>query len=125
MPTRRLTDKQCLEGYTLWVKHGSYALASSELGCSDNGVRLRVQQTQLRNLLNSDVFYAPPPPPPKLRISVSHLKNDPGWDGDVLAIGDMHDSPRLNKDRFLWCGRAAVELNVNKIIQIGDFLSVD
>ena len=66
-----------------------------------------------------------PPEAPKLRITVSNMKSEPGWSGDILAIGDMHDSPRMDKRRFLWCGRAAVDLKVDRIIQIGDILSVD
>lgn len=66
-----------------------------------------------------------PPEQPKIRVTVSHRKNDSGWSGDVLAIGDMHDSHRLDKKRFLWCGRAAAELSVKDIIQIGDIFSFD
>ena len=69
--------------------------------------------------------YSPPPPPPKLRITVSTLKSEPGWNGDVLGIGDMHDSRNLDKRRFLWCGRAAVELKVGRILQDGDMFSFD
>lgn len=40
----------------------------------------------------------------------------------VLAIGDLHDDPRLpDKDRFEWMGRYAKDNKVDRIVQIGDW----
>lgn len=44
----------------------------------------------------------------------------------VLAIGDCHDGPSLpDKQRFYAMGRYAKENQVDRIVQIGDFASVD
>ena len=43
----------------------------------------------------------------------------------VLAIGDTHDSPELDKDRFRWFGRLARDLRVNQVVQIGDMFTFD
>lgn len=46
-------------------------------------------------------------------------------DGDpvkVLAIGDTHDDPRLDdRERFRWFGRAAADMKVDRVVQIGDW----
>ena len=79
-----------------------------------------------------DVIQAPtqfddntPPEVPKLRVTISTLKSEPGWSGDVLGIGDTHDSPKLDKKRFLWLGRAAAQLGVDRVQHAGDFFSFD
>jgi hypothetical protein len=127
VPTPRLTDDECLYAYDLWIKYNSYTEAGVAAGKSEAWIRRRVTAARARGLMTlaETPLYAPPPEPPKLRIAVSHLKSEPGWSGDVLAIGDMHDSPKLNKKRFLWCGRAAGEMSVDRIVQIGDIMSVD
>ena len=44
----------------------------------------------------------------------------------ILAIGDSHDGPDISsKDRFYAMGRYAAENEVTKIVQIGDFCSMD
>lgn len=135
MSTRKLkdtvTNEELHEVARLFLKHGEKRAAAQEMGIDEKGFARRLEigrergLDQLDSIRNPSPLYEPPPPPPKLRVSVSHVKSEPGWDGDLLGIGDMHDSPKLNKDRFLWCGRAAVELKVKKILQIGDILSVD
>ena len=43
----------------------------------------------------------------------------------VLVIGDVHDSPKLSKDRLTWIGKYARKSKPDYIIQIGDFGSFD
>ena len=43
----------------------------------------------------------------------------------ILAIGDSHDSPSLDKDRFRWMGKHAAFMKPDRIIHIGDFASWD
>ena len=43
----------------------------------------------------------------------------------VLAIGDTHDSPELDKKRFKWFGRLARDLRVRCVVQIGDMFTFD
>ena len=69
---------------------------------------------------------SPIPEPPKLRITISTRASDPGFTGDVVVIGDAHDSPKIpDKARFLWAGRYIADLGIQKVIQIGDFFSFD
>lgn len=43
----------------------------------------------------------------------------------ILAIGDSHDSPALDKDRFRWMGKHAAQMKPDRIVHIGDFASWD
>jgi predicted phosphodiesterase len=43
----------------------------------------------------------------------------------ILAIGDSHDSPSLDKDRFRWMGKHAAFMKPDRIVHIGDFASWD
>ena len=54
---------------------------------------------------------------------------EPVPEGDpitVCVIGDAHDSPHLaNKERFYWLGRFAAENRVDRVVQIGDWMTLD
>lgn len=43
----------------------------------------------------------------------------------VLALGDIHCSPRLSNDRLTWLGRLSKDRQPKHIIQIGDWASLD
>lgn len=43
----------------------------------------------------------------------------------VLGIGDAHDDPRLDKDRFYWMGCYAAEHRIPRILSIGDWSTFD
>lgn len=44
----------------------------------------------------------------------------------VVAIGDLHDDPRLpNKERFTWLGRMISDLDPDSVVQIGDWSTFD
>jgi hypothetical protein len=43
----------------------------------------------------------------------------------VVAIGDTHDQPNMDKERFKWIARHCVDVKPHRIIQIGDFCSWD
>jgi predicted phosphodiesterase len=43
----------------------------------------------------------------------------------VVAIGDTHDQPGMNKDRFKWIARHIAEVRPDRVVQIGDFASWD
>jgi hypothetical protein len=61
-------------------------------------------------------------------VSQDHIK-EPIPDGDpvlVCVIGDAHDSPHLpNKERFYWLGRFAAEHNVDWVVSVGDWMTMD
>lgn len=43
----------------------------------------------------------------------------------VLAIGDVHDKPGRSKEHLKWAGRLADEIRPDRIVQIGDWMSLD
>ena len=43
----------------------------------------------------------------------------------VIAIGDTHDQPDMDKERFKWIARYCGEVRPNRIVHIGDFASWD
>lgn len=43
----------------------------------------------------------------------------------VLAIGDTHDQPNLDKNRFKWIGRHCLATRPHRVVHIGDFASWD
>lgn len=57
-----------------------------------------------------------------------HIK-EPMPEGDpitVCVIGDAHDSPHLpDKERFRWLGRFAADNKVQRVVSIGDWLTMD
>lgn len=57
---------------------------------------------------------------------IQQRKSKPDETKRVLAIGDCHDGPKLpDKRRFFAMGRYAKENQVDQIVQIGDFASID
>jgi hypothetical protein len=69
-----------------------------------------------------------PPPAEKPRVRVKAYTNLTPPDGPIyriLGIGDAHDKPGRDKSRFTWIGRHAAETKPDKIVSIGDFLSLD
>ena len=43
----------------------------------------------------------------------------------IIVIGDTHDSPKIEQDRFVWIGKYIKETKPDYIIHIGDFGSFD
>ena len=43
----------------------------------------------------------------------------------IIVIGDAHDSPSIEQDRFKWIGKYIKESKPDYIIQIGDWASFD
>jgi hypothetical protein len=68
--------------------------------------------------------------PPGIPAMVSqHHTEEPEPQGDpvrVCIIGDAHDSPHLpNKERFYWLGRFAAHHQVEWVVSVGDWMSMD
>lgn len=61
-------------------------------------------------------------------VSQDHVR-EPMPEGNpitVCVIGDAHDSPHLpNKERFYWLGRYAAENNVDWVVSVGDWMTMD
>lgn len=91
--------------------------AAKQLGLSAATVRryLREQRTrQAHGVVNIEKYYT---------VYADVLPE--GEEVHVLAIGDMHDDPRLDKQRFGWIGQLACERAPDAIIQIGDIATFD
>ena len=61
-------------------------------------------------------------------VSQDHV-TEPMPEGDpvtVCVIGDAHDSPHLpNKERFKWLGAFAAEHQCDRVVSIGDWMTMD
>ena len=67
---------------------------------------------------------SPPDPDQKPTVRVRYVPDDLD-DHFVVAIGDAHDSPRYDKERFYWIGRHIQTVKPTDVIQIGDFFTFD
>ena len=59
-------------------------------------------------------------PAAKPRVSVRAGASPEGETIRVCAIGDVHDSPTQDKERFKWFGRHIAATRPDKVVQIGD-----
>lgn len=65
-------------------------------------------------------------PPEKIRVRVPAATEYGNSAIRVLAIGDSHDSPKLeDKSRFYAMGKLAKERGITHVVQIGDFADFD
>ena len=60
-------------------------------------------------------------PVPRARVSVRAGSSPEMETMRVCAIGDVHDSATLDKERFKWFGRHIASTRPDKVVQIGDF----
>jgi hypothetical protein len=57
---------------------------------------------------------------PRVRV-----RADSGTAYRVTAIGDLHDDPKIEKDRCYWLGRHAAEVGSDWLVSIGDWSTLD
>lgn len=63
---------------------------------------------------------------PRVRVKVYTPQTPPeGPSYRILAIGDVHDKPGRDKDRLKWIARLACDIRPDRIVAIGDWLSLD
>jgi hypothetical protein len=63
---------------------------------------------------------------PRIRVSAVTQNTPPeGPVHRVIVIGDAHDKPNRDKDRFLWIGRLIAERQPHAVVSIGDWVSLD
>ena len=114
--------------------------AAAAQACRDGFVTSRgAFETRLRiagdtyNLRPDDTLFRPVQyqhRPPGLPIvpSQDHIVEDEpeGEPIRVAVIGDAHDSPHLrDKSRFTWLGRYIAERGIERVVSVGDWLTMD
>jgi len=132
MPTPPLPKSVLEECVRLFYKHEkNVTRAARESGVCYSTYASRLRKAKAEGLLDENagtgakqVVEATVVLKPNYRIQQRHSK--PEDTKRVLAIGDCHDGPSLpDKRRFFAMGRFAKENQVDQIVQIGDFASVD
>lgn len=110
------------------------AAAASELGIPIGTLQGRLRAAKLHYGLEPDesayrprIYLHRPPGAPMVAYQ-DHIK-EPLPEGDpitVCVIGDAHDSPHLaNKERFYWLGRFAADNRVDRVVSVGDWMTMD
>ena len=137
MANHKLTNEQAKEAAEVYEQCGRVAKkAAMQLGLNYATFHSRLRVAKERGILSEvrsvgnqakvepRVAEATVVVRPTYRIQ--QRKSKPEDTKRVLAIGDCHDSPRLpDKRRFYAMGKYAKEHQVDQIIQIGDFASID
>ncbi len=113
------TDEEMVRAYQ---ECGSKRAAAEKLGISRGTL-----QYHLKRIIGPEEPNEKSPTitvKPTFRIQQRAIGSD--YNGRVLAIGDCHDSPEMpDKTRFSAMGALARKLEVDSIVQIGDFTSLD
>ncbi len=131
-----LTDEQLREIADLYYKNdGSVLKAARQLGIPRTTMSSRVELAKtkgfIRDIVQHVTFEEEAPVEVKRIYLKPHYKihtrpKSSDVNCRVLAIGDAHDGPDIpNKNRFIAMGAYARVHEVDQIIQIGDFLSMD
>lgn len=126
-----LTIEQMREAiYAYHRNNGNKAAAARELDLNystyDSRFSTAMVKAEIISADDNGVATLLTPTPAKLHISVSERPNTYGKRLRGVAIGDAHDSPRLDsKDRFRWIGRHINEIGADFVIWIGDVLTFD
>ncbi len=100
--------------------HSSWNKAADSIGMGRTRFRQLIKQAGAFQQfgVQSPIRVEPIVEPPKPRVSA---RSD-GSSYRILAIGDVHDSPKLpDKSRLKWIARHAAKTRPDKIVQIGDF----
>lgn len=118
----------------------SAVMAAAELAAREGfvqtlgGFESRLRSARdLYNLVPDDTLFRPkqyqhrPPGLPIIPSQDHVVEDDP--EGDpirVAVIGDAHDSPHLrDKERFRWLGAYIAERGIERVVSVGDWLTMD
>lgn len=134
---RRVEDK-LKEGFRPQGMGGT-GVAAVAAAAIEWGVNRATMQNRLRiakdayGLEPDESAYRPrqylhrPPGAPAIAFQ-DHIR-EPLPDGDpitICVIGDAHDSPHLaDKSRFYWLGRFAADHKVDRVVSVGDWMTLD
>lgn len=127
MPQKPLTPKQLREVIDAVDRYGSIVGAAGALKINRNTMQSRYNLAKAwargaeREPEPEPVVLAPAKKP-KIRVQAGNENNKTMR---VLAIGDAHDSPSIDKDRFAWIGKHAADFGADWIVSIGDWATLD
>ncbi len=131
MPTPPLSDEQCLEAIQAFKETQTKQDAAAKLGINPKTYAGRLQValarfgTQERDDDGKPEIVIPPPIVIKPTYRITAPTSDSRAKILICAIGDVHDSPSIPKDRLRWAGQHIRERKHDFVVQIGDFLSLE
>jgi len=132
MSTPPLSRTRALEAVRAVEATGSPSEAAKALGVPRTTIYSRLDAARL----SYGITPADKPPQPAIiipetisrpRVRVKAVSS-PYQDAPVtrvLGIGDLHDSPGLDKERFRWIGRHAAATRPDRVVMIGDTADFD
>ena len=118
----------------LCEQHGSIRKAARSVGIPESTMRKRIRSDRPMRIPDSVTKIQ------DMNNEIDDLKrrlaffssNKPKYIGGrtdnstkIIAIGDTHDQPGMDKDRFKWIARHCAAVIPHRIVQIGDFCSWD
>lgn len=118
----RMRAKQAHDLHALYRAEGLDSVEAKAKTAKEMGITLSTVNRYLREIRYEDALH---PTVIKPRYTVTQVLPQDDVPVRVMAIGDAHDSPRLDKERFRWMGAHARSTNPTAIIQIGDMLTLD
>jgi predicted phosphodiesterase len=119
MAQKPLTDEQCRKVLDALKETGSKSKAARKLGLKRNTFihQLTVASGRL-GIEYSQVLLKP-------TYRVTAPTSDTREKIRICAIGDVHDSSGIPKDRLTWAGRFVSDIKHDFVVQIGDFMSLE
>lgn len=126
MAAKAATAAQHVETLRLVEAHGGVVAAARACGRPRTTMQSRYQEARAwAQARTKDAVRQPEPEPPPGKPRVRVLARPSGAATRILAIGDAHDDPRIDKDRFVWIGRHIAATQPDYAVQIGDFATLD
>lgn len=123
--------QSCLDaGYKLQGMPSAFEQAARVTGEDQGTIRNRVQKALLNGYSLTEAKVEEPPDivvetlaKPRIRVKVASGSDAPVY--RVLGIGDVHAKPGRSTEHLTWAGRHAAATKPDRIIAIGDWLSLD
>jgi hypothetical protein len=114
----------------IYLKHDRNQVRTAvALNCSRAKVQDHIRQAIGRGLISNEpepLIEVVAPQKPRFRVkAVTHETPPEGPIYRVIAIGDLHDAPKIPKERLNWIGKYVRETKPDRVVQIGDWGTFD
>lgn len=119
---KRLSPAEVARTLEAVERHPTRSGAAAELGINESALRTRMRN--IRVMMPKEDVPAPAIHKPRLSIPAATADAD-GQIYTIVGIGDAHDKPGRDKERFKWLGRFTSEVEPDFVVQIGDWASLD